>query len=177
MRIRPATALDADRIAQLWEGAWRDGHVGHVPDELLVYRQSDSFERRTAAMIERTHVAEVDGAIVGFVTLKGDEVDQLMVDSSARGTGVAPALLSEGARRIVEAGHPQPWLAVVTGNARARHFYEREGWRDSGHLDYEAPIEGGTVIVSCRRYELIVPPVTADTRDAGSVAGSRSTTR
>ena len=129
MRIRPATALDADRIAELWEAAWRDGHVGHIPDELLVYRQSDSFERRTAAMIERTRVAEVDGAIVGFVTLKGDEVDQLMVDSSARGTGVAPALLADGARRILEAGHPQPWLAVVTGNARARHFYEREGWQ------------------------------------------------
>ena len=177
MRIRPATALDADCIAQLWEAAWRDGHVGHIPDELLVYRQSDSFQRRTAAMIARTHVAEVDGAIAGFVTLKGDEVDQLMVDSSARGTGVAPALLADGARRILDGGHAQPWLAVVTGNARARHFYEREGWRDAGHLDYEAPIEGGTVTVSCRRYELILPPpVIAGTPGAGSAAAPGSTT-
>ena len=37
----------------------------------------------------------------------------------------------------------------------ALHFYEREGWRDAGHLDYQAPIDGGTVTVSCRRYELI----------------------
>jgi GNAT superfamily N-acetyltransferase len=177
MLIRPATADDADPIAQLWEAAWRDGHVGHIPDELLVHRQSDSFERRTAAMIERTHVAEVDGAIAGFVTLKGDEVDQLMVDAAARGTGVAPALLADGARRILKAGHAQPWLAVVTGNARARRFYEREGWRDAGNLDYEAPIEDGTVTVSCRRYELILPPVTAGTAGAGSGAGPGSTTR
>lgn len=156
MRIRPAEPADARRIARVWEAAWRDGHVGHIPDELLVHRRADSFESRTAAMIDRTHVAEVGGVIVGFVTLNGEEVDQLMVDASARGTGVAAALLADGARRILEAGHAQPWLAVVTGNARARHFYEREGWRDAGHLDYHAPIEGGTVTVSCRRYELIV---------------------
>ena len=158
MQIRPATDADAPRIAQVWESAWRDGHVGHIPDELLVHRRSDSFESRTATMIDRTHVAVVDGAIVGFVTVNGDEIDQLMVDSAARGTGVAATLLADGARRLLEAGYPRPWLAVVTGNARARHFYEREGWRDAGHLDYEAPIEGGTVTVSCRRYELIVPP-------------------
>ena len=79
MRIRPATALDADRIAQLWEAAWRDGHVGHIPDELLVYRQSDSFERRTAAMIERTHVAEVDGVTL-VITASYDEATTTPAD-------------------------------------------------------------------------------------------------
>jgi hypothetical protein len=40
------------------------------------------------------------------------------------------------------------WLAVVTGNARARRFYERSGWADDGELDYVA--DG--VAVPCRRY-------------------------
>jgi GNAT superfamily N-acetyltransferase len=155
--IRPALSADAPRIAEVWEAAWRDGHIGHVPDALLVHRHSDSFRTRTAAMIDRTHVAEVDGEIVGFVTRKGDELEQLFVDASARGTGVARELLDEGARRLLAEGHAQPWLAVVSGNARARHFYEREGWRDAGHLAYAAPVEGGSVTVSCRRYELIVP--------------------
>lgn len=154
MPLRPATDADIARIAELWEAAWRDGHVGAIPDELLVHRRSDSFRSRTPELIAGTVVAEADGEIVGFATVKVDEVDQLMVDASARGTGIASVLLADGARRILEAGHPQPWLAVVTGNARARHFYEREGWRDAGHLDYEAPIAGGTVTVSCRRYEL-----------------------
>ena len=155
--FRPAVSDDAPRIAAVWESAWRDGHVGHIPDELLVHRQSDSFRTRAAEMVGRTHVAEVDGVIVGFITLKGDELEQLFVDASARGTGVARDLLADGARRLLEQGHAQPWLAVVTGNARARHFYEREGWRDAGPLAYEAPIEGGSVVVSCHRYELILP--------------------
>ena len=155
--IRPAVPEDAARIAEVWESAWRDGHVGHIPEELLVHRPPESFRTRAAGLIARTHVAEVDGVVVGFVTIKGDELDQLFVDASARGTGVAKDLLAEGVRRLLAQGHTQPWLAVVTGNARARHFYEREGWRDAGPLAYEAPIEGGTVVVACRRYELVVP--------------------
>lgn len=155
-RIRPAREGDETRVAEVWESAWRDGHLGHVPQQLLAHRTAETFLSRTVAMLGRTHVAEVDGVIVGFVTLKGDEVEQLFVDASARGTGVARDLLAHGASQLRVAGHATPWLAVVTGNARARHFYEREGWRDTGHLDYEAAVERGTVTVSCRRYELVV---------------------
>ena len=45
------------------------------------------------------------------------------------------------------------WLAVAAGNARARRFYERSGWRDAGAFDYAAEIAGGTIAVPCRRYE------------------------
>lgn len=151
--LREATAADAARIAQVWEAAWRDGHVGNIPDELLVHRTMRSFVDRTGAMLDRTVVAEADGEVVGFVTIKGDELEQLFVDAAARGTGVASRLLAEGARRLRAAG-AKPWLAVVAGNARARRFYEREGWRDAGPFAYQAQIEGGSVTVECRRYEL-----------------------
>ena len=50
-------------------------------------------------------------------------------------------------------GHDVAWLAVVAGNARARSFYERMGWRDEGGFDYEAAVEDGTTVsVPCRRY-------------------------
>ncbi len=139
----------------MWEAGWRDGHLGHVPEALVRQRTPESFSRRAAAMIDRTFVAEADGVVAGFVTLKGDELEQLFVDADARGTGVAKALLDEGARRLLEAGHEHPWLAVVAGNARARRFYEREGWRDTGPLAYEAPVDGGSVTVAGRRYELV----------------------
>jgi len=128
----------------VWEAGWRDGHLGHVPEALVRQRTPESFSRRAAAMIDRTFVAEVDGDVAGFVTLKGDELEQLFVDADVRGSGVAKALLGEGARRLLEAGHEHPWLAVVAGNARARRFYEREGWRDTGPLAYEAPVDGGS---------------------------------
>jgi hypothetical protein len=39
------------------------------------------------------------------------------------------------------------------GNARARRFYQRQGWTDAGPLAYPAEVSGGTVSVLCRRYE------------------------
>ena len=107
--------------------------------------------------------------IVGFVTLTHDELEQLMVDAAARGTGVAVALLAFGAQRLLDAGHSQPWLAVVTGNARARHFYEREGWRDAGHLDYDARAELERHADGFTRSSPMATPLTG----ARSIAGTR----
>jgi putative acetyltransferase len=45
------------------------------------------------------------------------------------------------------------WLVVVTGNVRARRFYERKGWRDVGATLDRAEIPGGTLPVPSRRYE------------------------
>jgi RimJ/RimL family protein N-acetyltransferase len=43
-------------------------------------------------------------------------------------------------------------LAVVVGNARARRFYEKQGWVDEGDLDYEVVAGGETYVSPCRRY-------------------------
>lgn len=153
--LRAALTTDAERIAQIWAPGWRDGHLGHVPDELLEHRSIDVFRPRIIAALPRTHVAEVAGVVAGFTIVDGDEVDQLYVDTAYRGTGVAALLLADAARRIHEAGHVTPWLAVATGNARARHFYEREGWTDAGEFSYPAEIgDGASVPVSCHRMEL-----------------------
>jgi len=154
-RIRPATAADSERIAEIWAPGWRDGHLGHVPDELIAHRSLEAFGPRIETALARTRVADVDGAVAGFTIVDGAEVDQLYVDAAHRGTGVAAQLLTDAARRIREAGHPTPWLAVATGNARARHFYEREGWSDAGEFTYPAETGPGTSVpVSCHRMEL-----------------------
>ena len=46
----------------------------------------------------------------------------------------------------------EAWLAVVAGNARARRFYEKRGWRDTGDLPYEVVAGGQTYVSPCRRY-------------------------
>ena len=43
-------------------------------------------------------------------------------------------------------------LAVIAGNARARRFYERNGWHDEGEFDYEAAGESGPIVFLCHRY-------------------------
>ncbi|MEO3765997.1 GNAT family N-acetyltransferase [Streptomyces sp. B8F3] len=151
--LRPAHPGDAPAVARLWESAWRDAHLGHVSDELVAMRTPESFAARAAARVPETAVAEVGGALAGFVTAAGDEVEQLFVAAEHRGTGVAALLLAEGERRVAERGHGRVWLAVVTGNARARRFYARQGWTDEGPLDYQAEGADGPVTVPCHRYE------------------------
>ncbi|XVV08902.1 GNAT family N-acetyltransferase [Actinoplanes sp. CA-131856] len=150
--LRPARDEDVPTIARIWESAWRDGHLGHVSEELVRLRTPETFDARTAAMVARTTVAVLDGAIVGFATVDGDEVEQVFVTAASRGSGVAADLLDAAERQVAAAGHETAWLAVVTGNARARRFYERRGWADDGTFDYQARHAGGTIGVPCHRY-------------------------
>jgi len=150
--LRPARRADADAVANVWAAAWCDGHLGHVPDRLVEVRTVESFRPRAAERIANTTVAEVDGAVAGFVTVAGDEVEQVFVDAAHRGSGIAGRLLAEAERQVAAAGHRSAWLAVVAGNARARRFYERSGWRDDGPFEYAAEHDGTTIPVPCHRY-------------------------
>jgi GNAT superfamily N-acetyltransferase len=150
--LRPATDDDAGAIAQIWSDGWRDGHLGHVPEELVALRTRESFDTRAAARVADTVVADVDGEVAGFVMVVDDEVEQVYVAATHRGTGLAATLLGEAERLVREGGHARAWLAVVPGNARARRFYERSGWTDEGGFDYPASVERGTLPVPCHRY-------------------------
>jgi ribosomal protein S18 acetylase RimI-like enzyme len=79
-------------------------------------------------------------------------VEQVYVAREHRGAGVAAALLTEAERQVKANGHDEAWLAVATGNARARRFYERSGWTDGGAFEYPAPTDGGPIPVPCHRY-------------------------
>ena len=150
--LRPATSNDVEAIATLWHRGWQDGHLGHVPDALLPHRGLVHFRERVPPRILTTTVATIASTVVGFVTVHEDEAEQVYVAEEARGGGAANVLLRH-AERVIAARFDTAWLAVVAGNARARRFYERNGWRDAGGFDYGAEIRGGEVLVPCRRYE------------------------
>lgn len=156
--LRPATASDVRPVADLWHRAWHVAHAGHVPEGLTAARTRDAFRERTPSRVADTVVAEVDGALAGFVMTAGDEVEQVFVDPDRHGTGVAAPLLAAGERLVAEAGHDVAWLAVVTGNARARRFYEKHGWADDGDLPYEVTALGERFVSPCRRYVKRVRP-------------------
>jgi GNAT superfamily N-acetyltransferase len=150
--LRAARAEDAGAIAEIWHRGWQDGHLGFVPQELVDARTGGSFRTRASERISDTTVATVDGAVVGFVMVVDDEVEQVYVAAAHRGTGVAEVLIGEAERQVRANGHGKAWLAVVAGNGRARAFYERAGWVDEGPFDYAAAAEDGTITVPCRRY-------------------------
>ena len=151
--LRRATEADVAAIAAVWHEAWTAGHADHLPAALLTHRTVDEFVRRAPRIVADTTVASVDGEVVGFVTVHDDELGLLFIGSTGRGTGVARTLLREGERRIAEAGHAVAWLEVMERNARARHFYWREGWRDTGPMTGTAVTPAGTFDIAARRYE------------------------
>ncbi len=63
-----------------------------------------------------------------------------------------PSCIAEAERQVKANGYAEAWLAVATGNARARRFYERSGWTDAGAFDYPADTESGPIPVPCHRY-------------------------
>jgi ribosomal protein S18 acetylase RimI-like enzyme len=155
LALRRAIPDDVERIATLWHDGWRDAHLGHVPEAIHGHRRLADFRGRVPGRLRQTTVATNGSSVVGFVIVHDDEVEQLYVAASARGTGVAGPLLRRAEEEIA-GGFDRAWLAVVAGNGRARRFYERSGWSDAGAFDYAAEITGGTMPVPCRRYEKVL---------------------
>lgn len=161
--LRAATADDIAAIATVWHDGWLDGHLGHVPAELHQHRRLTDFRRRIPTLLDMTTVATNASRLVGFVMVRDDEIEQLYVDERARGGGTAAALLRRG-EELIAAGFDRAWLAVVPGNTRARRFYARQGWRNTGPVDHPAPIAGGSISVEALRYEKRMTPETPSDR-------------
>lgn len=156
--LRDAVPADAQRVGEIWHAGWRDGHIGHVPDELVAARTPESFPQRAAQRVAGTRVAEIAGDVAGFTMVVDDEIEQIYVAHAHRGSGVSARLMSDAVSRIRADGYDRAWLAVVAGNLRARRFYAKQGWSDAGPFEYGAAGPDGPIAVPCHRYEL---PLTA----------------
>jgi GNAT superfamily N-acetyltransferase len=151
--LRAAVLGDIEPLADIWYDGWHEAHGAHVPIELTRLRTHRSFTARFSTLLDRTMVHEIGGRPTGFCTLLCDELMQLFVCRTDRGTGTATALLVDGERRLAAAGTTTGWLSCVIGNSRARRFYLRSGWRQVGTMIYQAPTEAGDFPVEEWRLE------------------------
>jgi ribosomal protein S18 acetylase RimI-like enzyme len=156
MDIRAARHDDLDRLAAIWHEGWHDGHAGIVPAALTQMRTLKSFRDRLVAALPSIRVAGPPGAPVGFSIVNGDELYQLFVSASARGSGVAALLIDDAESRLAAAGVQTAWLACAIGNQRAARFYEKRGWRLVGIIDYDAVTADGRFPLRVWRYEKVV---------------------
>jgi len=75
---------------------------------------------------------ERDGRLLGFALLEEAELHRLYVLPDAWGSGVAQRLHDEAVARWRERGDAEAFLWVLEKNRRARRFYERNGWEETG---------------------------------------------
>ena len=130
--LRPYRSDDRAAVVRLWHDAWHDGHGSALPAVVVAERSLESFDLRLGPLEAGTLVAELDGNVVGFAAIEGDEIDQLYVAAEARGTGLAAALLAAAESELVRRGIRDAAIQCSAGNDRAHRFYARAGWRDSG---------------------------------------------
>lgn len=153
MPIRTAEPAELEALARLWHDAWRDAHAHLVPAELARHRTFESFRQRLADALDEVRTTGPVGAPSGLCMVHDDELYQLFVAASARGSGIAASLLADGEARLAAAGVQTAWLACAIGNERAARFYEKHGWQRTGVVTSRLETPDGPFLLDVWRYE------------------------
>ena len=152
--IRLARVEDADAIGSVHVRAWQVGYRGQLPDDYLdrlSIPQRQASWRTGLPDPDRTStvlVAEdpADGHVCGFATVGeprfagSEDLDRTVVgqlyainlEPEAWGRGIGTSLLHAASDRLAADGYREAILWTLRTNARARRFYEREGWVADG---------------------------------------------
>lgn len=119
--IRQYTEADLDGVLSSWENASKIAHP-FLPEAFL------AKERHNIPNIylpnAETWVADIDGLVVGFIALLGNEVGAIFVEPDYHGSGVGKALMDK-AREI----HGDLEVEVFSKNSIGRKFYSRYGFK------------------------------------------------
>ncbi len=143
--VRAAVPEDAYDVARAQVRSWQWAYRGLIAQDFLDGLEPETWAGRYAfghmgIGLPSTLVA-VDGPTICGLTATGlcrdddlpsfGELMALYVDPAYVGTGVGRTLIA-AARERLRAFSTQAALWVLDGNARARRFYERDGWSYDG---------------------------------------------
>lgn len=127
--IRPFNEADVDELVDVW---YRSSRIAYsfLADDFFTTEQNEIVERWLP--IADTTVAELDGRVVGFLSLIGNEVGAFFVDPDRQGQGIGRALMdhARGSRPFLE-------LDVFEANALGRRFYDAYGFVVQSEHEHE----------------------------------------
>jgi GNAT superfamily N-acetyltransferase len=141
VRLRTATADDAEAGAELHRACWREAYGPYVDPDVLEERLADrprwvaAWERQLADGPPRT-LALAGNEPVGFAVAGpsrkddapvGQELYALYTRAAWWGRGLGAALL----HAVAPSG--PCWLFVLEANLRAQAFYRKHGFEADGH--------------------------------------------
>ena len=165
--MRRASASDAPECARIHVRSWRAGYRGILPDDYLESLTAADrlpwWEHQLGGTGDpdlEVFVAENDdGSVRGFASACASGVDavgqiaQLYVDPEVWGAGLSGDLLTVATASLKARGFDVATLSVARDNARARRFYEREGWRATG-IETTEELWGVVMVAVAYRREL-----------------------
>lgn len=176
--VRVATGGDAIGVAQAHVRSWQVGYEGLIAQSYLDALCPEDRARRYGFDQMNpegpfTQVA-VDGeTICGHVTTgvsrdpdrQGDgEIWAIYVDPVRWRNGIGRILVQAGCEQLRSQGHDRACLWVLSGNVRARRFYEATGWQWN-EAERTDTVGGG--VVHEVRYERTLPAAYAPDDGAG----------
>lgn len=155
--IRRVTAKDAAALSEIGKRTFYDTFTGTCTEGdmqqfLYDYFNIDQVNKELADENDFFFFAEIDGEPAGYVRMKEDyrhfplmqqwkalELKRIYVDKIFHGKGIAQQLMSFAEGFARENNFEVLWLGVWEHNNRAKKFYEKSGFEDSGHT-HEFPI-------------------------------------
>lgn len=147
VRVRRQLADDVAAVSRVRARSWRSAYTGVVPTATLddleptpdsIARAQEHFGQLGKNVYAL--VAELDREIVGFVRAGPDrdagppasEIWAIYVDPQHWRGGIGHSLMAAAVRTLSESGMHPISLWVLDDNARARRFYERWGFVETG---------------------------------------------
>ncbi len=120
-KIRQYTDADLDGVLSSWENASKIGHP-FLADEFL---DKERYNIPNVYLPNAdTWVADVNGAVVGFIALLGNEVGAIFVEPKHHSTGIGKSLMDK-AQEI----HGDLEVEVFEKNSVGHRFYLRYGFK------------------------------------------------
>ena len=148
---RDARPADGSELRDLFAESFVEtfGHL-YRPSDLQEFLDGNSLAKWDGNLADpdvAIHVAEIDGALAGFVELAPKklpyetnapalELRRLYLRSSAHGRGIADSLMKWALEEAARRGARELILSVYVDNHRARRFYERYGFEAVGRYDF-----------------------------------------
>ena len=149
LRLRGATAGDADAICRIYNQGIRDRVATLETEERTPEERAQWLGARDPR--HPVLVAEADGGVVGWASLNVfnarrayDQVADLSlyVEREWRGRGVGRRLLDALVTRAIELGYHKLVLAAFPWNAAGRRAYGRAGFREVGIYREQGRLDG-----------------------------------
>ncbi len=155
--IRRATTTDVPALSGLGKRTFYDTFTGTCSEQdmqefLEAYFNTGQVLQELSDTADFFFFAEAGGVPVGYVRIKEDythfpmmkkwkalELKRIYVDKPFHGTGVAQKLLRFVEAFAMEQHYEVLWLGVWEHNHRAKKFYLKNGFVDSGYT-HEFPI-------------------------------------